>query len=181
MGLCVFGVLAEGRDASLYVGTKMCKMCHKKEATGNQYAKWQAAVHSKAYANLASEEARAVAEKVGVDDPQKSPKCLKCHSTAYSFTESVVTAKVSVEDGVSCESCHGPGKKYKSKTVMQDRKLCIEKGMVYPATASCVLCHNDASPTWKADRYTDDDGVKVGFDVKKAYEKIKHPNPRAAE
>ena len=84
--------------------------------------------------------------------------------------------KIAVEEGVTCESCHGPGKDYKSKSVMSDHKKCIENGMVYPATKSCAICHNDTSPTWKPDRYTKD-GKPVGFDAEQAYEKIKHPIP----
>ena len=168
------------RDASQYVGTKSCRMCHKKEATGDQYGKWQATQHAKAYETLATDEAKAVAAKQGVDDPQTSGKCLKCHSTAYNGTEEAQTEKVAVEDGVTCESCHGPGKNYKSKTVMEDREKCIEGGMIYPATQSCVLCHNDTSPTWKPDRYTSD-GKPTGFDVEQAHEKIKHPNPAAQQ
>ncbi|MFH0909300.1 MAG: hypothetical protein V1929_11100 [bacterium] len=42
------------------------------------------------------------------------------------------------------------------------------------AKESCTLCHNDKSPSWKADRYTLEDGSKVGFDFEQAYEKIKH-------
>ncbi|NQT92472.1 MAG: cytochrome C554 [Lentisphaerae bacterium] len=166
------------RDASLYAGTKSCRMCHKKEATGNQYGKWQKAAHSKAFETLASAEAKAVAAKLGIADAQKSGKCMKCHSTAYNFSEKVQTAKIPVQAGVSCESCHGPGKNYKSKTVMQDHDKCIEKGMVYPATKSCELCHNETAPSWKPDRYTTKDGKKVGFDAKQAYAKIKHPNPK---
>lgn len=167
---------AAGRDASKYAGTKSCKMCHKKDEKGNQYGKWESAMHSKAYTNLASDESKAVAKKLGIADPQKSPKCLKCHATAYNNTESVATDKVAVEEGVTCESCHGPGKDYKSKSTMQDQKKSIENGMIYPATKSCAMCHNDTSPTWKPDRYTKD-GKPVGFDADQGYEKIKHPNP----
>jgi hypothetical protein len=53
--------------------------------------------------------------------------------------------------------------------------------MVYPAMKSCAQCHNDQSPTWKADRYTTKDGRKVGFDPDQAYPKIKHENPKAAK
>lgn len=166
-----------GHDASKYVGTKKCRMCHKKESSGNQFGKWEEGPHSKTIAVLGSDEAKAAAKKLGIDDPQKSGKCLKCHSTAYNWTETVQSEDVAVEDGVTCESCHGPGKDYKSKSVMEDRNKCIENGMVYPATKSCTKCHNDTSPTWKADRYTTKDGKKVGFDVDQAYEKIKHPNP----
>jgi len=168
---------AEERDPGKYSGIKSCRMCHKKEDSGNQYGKWVEGPHSKAYEVLATKEAKATAAKLGVDDPQKSGKCLKCHSTAYHWTEEVKTDKISVEDGVTCESCHGPGKGYKSKSVMKDHAKCIENGMVYPATKSCTLCHNDSAPSWKNDRYTKD-GKKVGFDAEQAYEKIKHPNPK---
>ena len=171
------GIAAE-RDAANYAGTKSCGMCHRKAETGDQLGKWQASGHAKAFAVLASDEAKAVGAKVGVADPQKSGKCLKCHATAYNFTEQVATDKVAPEDGVSCESCHGPGKAYKSKMVMEDHQKCLESGMVYPAAKSCELCHNDQSPTWKADRYTAKDGKKVGFDAEQAYDKIKHPDSK---
>jgi hypothetical protein len=164
-------------DATLYAGTKSCGMCHKKAEKGDQLGKWQASAHAKAFERLGTPEAKAAGAKAGVDDPQKSGKCLKCHSTAYNFTEAVATDKLTPEEGVSCESCHGPGKNYKSKTVMEDKEKCIAAGMVYPATKSCERCHNEKSPTWKADRYTTKDGKKTGFDVEQAAEKIKHPDP----
>ena len=36
---------------------------------------------------------------------------------------------------------------------MESREKSIAGGMIYPATKSCTSCHNDKSPTWKADRY----------------------------
>jgi hypothetical protein len=168
---------AEGRDAANYTGVKTCGMCHKKEATGNQLAAWQKGPHAKAYELLGTPEAKAAGAKVGVADPQKSGKCLKCHATAYNWTETPQVEKLTAEDGVTCESCHGPGKDYKASSVMKDRAKAIAAGLVHPATKSCELCHNSQSPTWKADRYTTKDGQKVGFDATQAFEKIKHPNP----
>ena len=167
---------AEARDAALYAGTKSCSMCHKKAETGDQAGVWKASPHAKAFETLATPEAKAAGAKAGVDDPQKSGKCLKCHSTAYNWTETVQTDTIPVEDGVSCESCHGPGKNYKAKAVMENRDEAVKNGMVYPATKSCQLCHNEQSPNWKADRYTTKDGKKVGFDPEQAFEKIKHPD-----
>lgn len=178
------GTATAADDASLYVGIKSCAMCHKKADGGDQFGKWSASPHAAAYANLAKDEAKAAATKLGIADPQKSGKCLKCHATAYNLTEELQvkaeeggTAKIVVADGVTCESCHGAGKNYKAKTVMADRAQSIANGMVYPATKNCQRCHNDQSPSWKADRYTTKDGKKVGFDSDQAFEKIKHPNP----
>jgi hypothetical protein len=171
-------VMGQTGDPAKLVSVKKCAMCHKKDDTGNQYAKWQSMGHAKAYETLATAEAKAVGAKLGIDDPQSSGACLKCHSTAYYFTEELQTTEVSLENGVSCQSCHGPGADYKKKSVMESREESIANGMVYPAKEkSCTLCHNDTSPTWKPDRYTLSDGTKTGFDVEQAYEKIKHERP----
>ena len=168
---------AQERDASLYVATKSCKMCHKKEEAGAQFAKWEERAHRKAYETLAGAESKAVAAKLGIDDPQTSGKCLKCHSTAYNMTEERQVEVINVEHGVTCQSCHGPGKNYKKKEIMKDRAAAVEAGLVFPATDHCTVCHNDSSPTWDPERYTRADGTKTGFDVDLAFEKIKHPVP----
>lgn len=181
ISLVYAGETSQDYDPSLYVGTKTCRMCHKKEDTGNQYGIWLEGPHAKAFETLVTGKAKAVASELGIEDPQKSGKCLKCHSTAYNWTEEIKTDKITMEEGVSCESCHGPGKNYKAKTVMEDREKSIAGGMIYPATRSCARCHNDSSPTWKPDRYTLEDSTKAGFDAEQAYEKIKHPNPKLHE
>jgi len=178
MLLMAVAVFAADRDPANYAGTKMCGICHKKDESGNQLGKWQASPHAKAFELLGTPDAKEVGKKVGVDDPQKSGKCLKCHSTAHNFGESSVVEKITPQEGVSCESCHGPGKKYMVKSTMESREKSIAAGIIYPATKSCDQCHNEQSPTWKTDRYTTKDGKKVGFDAELAYEKIKHPNPK---
>lgn len=160
------GAVAAERDASNYVGVKTCGICHKKEDSGNQLGIWEKSPHAKAFETLGTAEAKEVGKKVGVDDPQKSGKCLKCHSTAYNFTEVVATEKIKPEDGVTCESCHGPGKKYMAKSTMEDRAKSIAAGMIYPATESCKLCHNPESPNFK------------GFNEEEMVKKIAHPDPR---
>lgn len=164
IGLTAMG---QSEDPAKLIGTKKCGMCHKKAETGEQLVKWQAAAHSKAYELLGTEEAKAVGAKLGIDDPQTSGACLKCHSTAYYFTEELKSEAVAVEDGVSCESCHGPGADYKSKSIMENHDDAVANGMVADAKTRCVLCHNDTSPTWK------------GFNLEEAYEKIKHERPAA--
>lgn len=169
---------AAERDPANLVGVKMCGICHKKEESGNQLAKWQESRHAKAFESLGTPEAKAAGAKLGVADPQTSGKCLKCHSTAYHFTEQVQTEKIKPEDGVTCESCHGPGKNYMKKNLMEDRQAAVAAGLIHPPSQSCQLCHNDQNPTWNPEKYTTKNGQKVGFDYEQAVEKIKHPNPK---
>lgn len=176
-GCIGLSAMAQSEDVSKLVGTKKCAMCHKKDDSGNQYGKWKEMKHSKVFETLASEEAKAVAAKLGIDNPQTSGACLKCHSTAYYFTEELKSEAVALEDGVSCESCHGPGADYKKKSVMESHDDAVANGMVADAKTRCILCHNDQNPTWNPELYTLADGTKSGFDVDQAYEKIKHERP----
>jgi hypothetical protein len=75
----VFQVLSA--DAQ-YVGAKKCMMCHKSESRGNQWGKWSAGPHARAFETLKSAEAKAIAQEMGIDDPLDG-KCLQCHATAF--------------------------------------------------------------------------------------------------
>lgn len=146
-----------------YIGVKGCKTCHKKDKLGGvEYLAWEKLAHAKAYETLASDKAKAIAKERGIADAQKAPECLKCHTTAYGVDKKWRGKNLTLEEGVSCEACHGPGDDYKGKTTMKDRALSIEKGMVLPNETTCVACHNEESPTYRE------------FDYKKHLPKIKH-------
>jgi hypothetical protein len=152
-----------------YVGVSKCAMCHKSKARGDQYGQWQETAHAKAYVNLAGDAAKAAGKKLGVDDPQKSPKCLKCHVTAYGVDKELIASSFKMEDGVQCEACHGPGSDYMKLSVMKDKEKAMAAGLVIPGKELCVTCHNEESPTF------------VKFDFDKMYPKIAHPIPKAEE
>lgn len=149
-----------------YIGVKKCKMCHNKTKTGKQYAVWQKMAHAKAYQTLASEEAKAIAKKKEIVDPQKAPECLSCHVTGYGKS-AAVRGKLTMEEGVSCEACHGPGSGYKSMKVMKAIHAGTDKpeahGLIIPTKEVCVQCHNSKSPTFKS------------FNFDEAVKKIAHP------
>ena len=149
-----------------FVGVSKCKMCHQKPEQGEQYRIWSETKHAHALDSLKTAEAKEMGKKYGVDDPATSGKCLKCHSTAYGFTEAKVTEAIPVEEGISCESCHGPGKDYMKKSVMEDKAQAIANGLVMPTEETCKKCHNPEAPTFKS------------FDFKERWEKIKHPVPK---
>jgi len=149
-----------------YVGAKACKMCHNSATQGKQFDIWMGSKHSKAYATLATPEAKKVAAEKGIADPQKSEKCLKCHVTAYAAPKEMLMPTYSVEEGVSCEGCHGPGEKYKDMKVMKDKKLSMANGLVIPDEKTCKGCHNPESPSYKE------------FKFAEALKLIAHPKPK---
>lgn len=142
-----------------YMGAASCKGCHNLPKTGKQFNKWSASEHAHAFEVLASDQAKALAKEMKIEDAQKSEKCLICHVTAYGVADSLLGAKYSMEEGVTCEACHGPGEKYKSMKVMKDKELALANGLIEPTEELCVTCHNKQSPTFKTFKYADE--VKV--------------------
>lgn len=147
-----------------YIGADKCKMCHNKPATGDQYAKWAASLHSKALKSLSSQASLDYAKKNGIADPSKDAKCLKCHST-FDAVAANLRGGILATEGVSCESCHGPGSTYKSPTIMKDKALAKKNGLIEPTKEVCLKCHNKENPFFK----------EFNFDA--AYAKIAHKNP----
>ncbi len=133
------------------IGVDKCNVCHKSEKRGNQAAVWAESAHAKAFATLATDEAKAIATEQGLGDPQKASECLVCHTTKGFLGEVEVdeSGKYSVEEGVGCEACHGAGSEYKSNKVMQDPELAAAAGLVKPDEKQCLSCHNEKSPTFK--------------------------------
>jgi hypothetical protein len=160
-----------------FVGAKKCKSCHGKEAIGNQYGVWLESGHAKALDTLATDQAKEWATEAGVADPQVDDRCVKCHITAHDVPAERLGRKYSRADGVSCEACHGAGKAYRKKKIMIDREVAESKGLVPQSEAICLECHNDESPAWNPERYTQADGSKSGFDYDQALKEIAHPVP----
>lgn len=149
-----------------YVGVQDCAMCHKTEKQGLQLSIWQNSKHSKAYETLKTEEANQIAKNKGFTTPAvETPECLKCHTSGYNVNASLLGAKFKIEDGVQCETCHGPGSHYKPMSIMKDRQKSIENGLIYHENIEdfCVGCHNVESPTF------------VDVNILEAWELIKHP------
>jgi hypothetical protein len=151
-----------------YVGAAKCaKMCHKSAKQGEQLPIWEKSKHADAYKALATPAALETAKKAGVTgDPQKSDKCLKCHVTGFSADAKLKEATYSIEEGVGCEACHGPGKDYAKLSIMKDKKQALAAGLIVPDEKVCVKCHNQDSPNYKP------------FNFAEMAKKIAHPIPK---
>lgn len=132
-----------------YVGLTACKACHSSDKIGGtEYKDYEKDPHANAFKTLLNDESKAIATKMGIEDASKSEKCLKCHVTAYNLKDQQ-GPKYSVEEGVTCEACHGAGEFYMKMNIMKDQKLCLENGLVVPDAKLCKKCHNEESPTYK--------------------------------
>lgn len=162
-----------------YIGSDKCKICHKKEEKGAQYQKWTAGPHASSYETLLTEESKAIAAKMGISSPETSAECLSCHVTGWGHAsgyqlevdpaDSRAVKKNKDLARVGCESCHGAGKLYKSKSKMEQIYLGeldgAPLGLIEPDEANCVSCHNEKSPTYKP------------FDYATRVKEVLHPYP----
>jgi len=139
-------------------------MCHNKSDKGEQYNTWLMGTHSHSMEMLKTDRAKEVGAKLNIYDPVTSPACISCHST-FGNVDAKLISGLKLDEGVSCESCHGPGSMYKGSSVMKNRDLALDKGMILPTEEVCKQCHNSKSPTFK------------GFDYEEALKKIDHIDP----
>ena len=147
-----------------YIGAEACKACHNKPTKGAQYDMWVKDPHSQAFKTLSGEKAMDYAKKNGIADPSKEAKCLKCHTTYDSVTENLRNG-ITQAEGVSCESCHGPGSAYKGPSVMKNRNIAVKSGLLLIEEKVCITCHNSESPFFTA------------FNYEEAFAKSTHPDP----
>ena len=145
-----------------YKGSRRCKACHARKDTGNQYGKWKEGPHSKAHETLGKDKAKDAAAELGIEDPQQSGECLKCHTTTHDV-EGKWLRGLTVQEGVSCESCHGPGGHYWRTEIMKNPEQARANGLRLPKDKDfCTTCHNDACPCYES------------FDLAEALKTIKH-------
>jgi len=166
-GTAILIVIAAGIAAiegPEYVGAKKCGQCHRNPNLGNQYGKWESILHSKSYDALTSPNAMYAANAMGVKEPAKDPKCLRCHAPLFD------KAPDFAYEGVSCEVCHGAGSEFAKLSVMTDRELAVKNGLkLYDGSpdkilAFCLGCHDNPHGN--------------PFEFTAAWEKIKHPRPK---
>ena len=151
-----------------YVGVKSCVMCHKSEKQGQQKSIWENSQHSKAYETLLTEKADQIAKEKGFETKaSETEDCLKCHVSGYNVEASLLGKNFKIEQGVQCETCHGPGSDYKSKKIMKDTEQAVANGLILYENPEelCITCHNAESPTY------------VDFNYAENWEKIKHNKP----
>ena len=185
--LCTVTVLApraqEPPAKTDHVSHRTCRLCHNKTAHGLQWDIWRQSPHARAYRTLLSEASEKIVADLKLETPpEETALCLRCHVTAYDRTTSSVPAPLRVEDGVQCESCHGPGRDHvpdgRRHWMNQDRSVDTGAHIQRPTERTCVQCHRRNSPTWDPKRYSLPNGRTTGFDFQQAFARIAHPLQR---
>jgi hypothetical protein len=166
--------------AHQYVGARKCRTCHGKELIGDQYGVWLRDPHRRAFETLKSaESARIASERKLARPAHEADECLRCHVTAHGVPAVARAYELDPAEGVQCESCHGPGRDYRRKSLMSDVEKARARGLWDAGgdAAICTACHNPESPTFDARRYRLPGGGTAGFDFEQAKARIAHPIP----
>ncbi len=145
-----------GLEAAAIMGPGECAECHESSA-----AAWELSLHHTLIKKThRTKEGRQFASRLGVKrikDPEGL--CASCH-----YTSQLSGSRLRVEDGVTCESCHGAGrdwikvhsefsgKKEETETPEEEANRWIQAeaaGMIRPGNliaiaSNCVSCHTIA-------------------------------------
>lgn len=179
----MLAVLSTGASAQKFEGRKKCASCHK-----SQGESWSETAHAKAMESLKPNTKAEAKKKANLDpakDYTKDKDCVGCHVDGWGEKGGYTIANPSkFKTGVGCESCHGPGSKYRGihrkagaafeksgKTA--PRKQLAETGQDFSFEERCNACHlNYEGSPWKGAKapytpFTPEVDKKYTFDFKK--------------
>ncbi|HMV66830.1 MAG TPA: multiheme c-type cytochrome [Myxococcota bacterium] len=119
------------------VGSAACATCHAAE-----HAEWKGSRHGEAMASLLPH------------GGESKTECVRCHATAT--TPGPATRTLSdyrTDEGVGCESCHGPGEAHVAAGGGKDNIVGLgESCPVCVIEAVCTSCHTkEWDPLWNLD------------------------------
>ena len=155
----------------VYVGVRACSECHEGPETAHQFSVWRLSAHAKAFATLSLPISEEIARISGIPEPpHRARVCLGCHATGADAEEWERAEGFLIQDGIQCETCHGPGSEYMDEEVMRDRELAMKRGLRFPTATTCMTCHNPKGSH---------EAVLPGkpYVVEEALERIAHARP----
>jgi hypothetical protein len=145
-----------------FVGISTCKKCHIKI-----YNSWKKTKMAKAFDVLKPGESAEAKTKLKLDpqkDYTKDTKCLECHTNGFGMPGGYkIGSELAQEnEGITCESCHGPGSKFVAihkDAMTKKQKLALDAayqaGQHKVDAKSCTVCHNKRNPTAGPDYHFD--------------------------
>jgi Cytochrome c554 and c-prime len=106
--------------------------------------------HSRAYAVLVTARSARMAETLGLPAAQTSSRCTICHSPLQAVGTARLTKTAEVDEGVSCENCHGAAGQWLRGHTRKDWTYATDVGAgmrdlrnYYVRANTCVACHQN--------------------------------------
>ncbi len=136
-----------------------------------EYVTWSRVdKHARAFQVLSNPLSQRIARNLGIGDPTKAKMCLDCH--AHNVPVAMRGERFKLEDGVSCEACHGPGGKWlaiHSETGATHAKN-VEAGLydvADPASRAklCLSCHFGTSDRFVTHRMMGAGHPRMSFEL----------------
>jgi hypothetical protein len=148
---------ASGQQRYIYTGTGSCAAsnCHgsvtprnapKIDIQQDEHTHWlKKDKHARAYEVLLKERSVIMAQNLALPEkPDKSPQCLTCHALA--IPTELQGPFYQVEDGVTCEACHGPAEGWLGTHITRGYAASLQVGMydtknLVKRAELCLSCH----------------------------------------
>jgi hypothetical protein len=129
----------------------------------NEYSVWVVQdKHARAFDVLSNKVSSRMARILKIGKPNTEAKCLRCHAT-YT-TPAQREQNFEIDDGVSCEACHGPASGWLGPHTVKDwpHEKSIPLGMIDTRnmahrTEQCLTCHLGT-----AEKFVDHEMIAAG-------------------
>jgi hypothetical protein len=149
-------------ELAKFTGVASCQSssCHGGGAGWDQCNTWATVdFHVRAFAILLTPRSREITEGLHTGSAPSNDRCTVCHSPFAELPPERLLPAAHGDEGVSCESCHGPASGWLRSHTRKDYSYAqrVASGMndlrsAYGRANTCVACHEYLSP----------DIVKVG-------------------
>ena len=116
----------------------------------NQFFVWSLrdVHHARPVATLTTARSRQIAAALGIKDPASANDCVSCHAPLREIPEDLRGPHLRINEGVSCESCHGPAENWLRSHTRRDYTHAdrVASGMrdlkdLHVRANTCVACH----------------------------------------
>jgi len=129
---------------ALYVGRAACAECHRESGATRICEPARVWQHSEAYQALLKPKAKHIALLNGVHGPiLDQVLCLYCHTAGVDEGPRWMAPTFRIEDGVQCESCHGPGSLHAESHRVPRSEGAVPSLVTLrkPDPGQCLTCH----------------------------------------
>ena len=155
-GVCLFGAEPDSQTvAPKFLGAQSCSSssCHGGAGEiSRQFTLWSQYDfhHHRPVATLATARSERLAEVLKLGNPTQSPRCTVCHAPFQTVPAERLGKDAKINEGVSCESCHGPAENWLRSHTRKDytHEDRVHAGMrdlknLYVRANTCVACHQN--------------------------------------